>query len=899
MIRFVRWNSSMSQTRRINRAGRARQRNIPALPCLPAFVHFADVKNKKECLSNVIQVDGNMKKRKCLNRDWLCAIVLFLLIPVWMGLAPEWYSWLAMEDNGLWMKWLYNLLDGRCLVNLPVSVTIIYLAYCWINRIWIDNDCRPYRFPLVGGLLFCLNWKSNVVYANIIGGFDYRMLLTCILAIALVILIIKAFKSKVNTHDGPYQKEEGENVTNDKNLQGFSPDTTANQNAQNSLGKYASVIARRLLSTNISDQSYAIGITGEWGVGKTTFLNLLKKEIVEKAEIVHFNPWMCRSPEQVTNDFFSSLRHQLSPKYSTLSKSLKEYARSINNMTLTPHSAFGLELSLPIREESLYEKKKNLSDKFSRLPRPVVVVIDDIDRLEREEVFEVLRLIRNTADLSNTIYLVAYDKEYVTTVLEEKNIKDAASYLEKIFPVEVHLPKVEDYLIWETLYADLNCQERFNGRFTKSLFARFNNDERALILRVLNNYRRAKRFSRLYILNVDYVMEQCRDEIKLLDLFWLKLLQVYDKKVYDMLADDPYSLLCYENDRFNIKYNILQSSKRDGDKVCAVEKFWKDETPQLLEKLFGKLIKTRTGSICYPENYDKYFTLGVSPYRLSFKELKGLLTEGSKPEEIVNQWLDSRKYIGSITYQLSHVQIEALSDSLLENYLHGILFFALKTASPKNHQFGVVKKMLQADRYGNGDKKNIAHDFVLAWFNEKLDNEEDLFNLSGLLNRLYLVRTYDQDNHEIEPNPLVISNTEIEELLISVVQTYFDNHPELSAIELIKEGTTLFRLFKNCCLNTDDNIVTDGGYGSTYKQVAFKTVINHFEKKDEKPTFKEYEELCASLYSQETPEFTDPEEENAYWDYMEESVQYKMRKTFGNSYSDDLKEFKNRCFVNE
>ena len=136
--------------------------------------------------------------------------------------------------------------------------------------------------------------------------------------------------------------------------------------------------------------------------------------------------------------------------------------------------------------------------------------------LKEKKFLRVLRLIRNTADLNNTIYLVAYGKEYVTTVLEEKNIKDAASYLEKIFPVEVHLPKVEDNLIWETLYGDLNCQERFNGRFTKSLFARFNNDERALILRVLNNYRRAKRFSRLYILNVDYVMVQCRDEIKLL-----------------------------------------------------------------------------------------------------------------------------------------------------------------------------------------------------------------------------------------------------------------------------------------------------------------------------------------------------------------------------------------------
>lgn len=842
-----------------------------------------------------------MKKRSRLNQDRLCAIVLFLLIPVWMGLAPEWYSWLAMEDNGLWMKWLYNLLDGRCLVNIPVSVTIIYLAYCWINRIWIDNDCRPYRFPLVGGLLFCLNWKSNVVYANIIGGFDYRMLLTCILAIALVILIIKAFKSIVNTHDCPSQ-EVGENVTDGNNLQGFSPDTTANQNAPNSLGKYASVIARRILSTNISDQSYAIGITGEWGVGKTTFLNLLEKEIDGRAEIVHFNPWMCRSPEQVTNDFFSSLRHQLSPKYSTLSKSLKEYARSINNMTLTPHSAFGLELSLPIREESLYEKKKNLSDKFSRLPRPVVVVIDDVDRLEREEVFEVLRLIRNTADLSNTIYLVAYDKEYVTTVLEEKNIKDAASYLEKIFPVEVHLPKVEDYLIWETLREDLNIQDRKNDDPIKSIFNQFNTNERALILNAIDNYRRAKRFARLYMLNADYMMEQYQGEIDLQDLFWVELLQMYDKMAYDKLTNDPYYLLYYNRCKFNLRVGILPSykeNKSNVDNVYKGDKFWKEETPKILEQMFGNSNKSETRSICYPENYYKYFTFDVSPYRVSLKELKKLFTEESAPEKTVIQWLDSGKYFNSIAYQLSHVYIKDLPNNLLRNYLYGILAFALRIVPYRNYQFGDIKKMLQVDRYEEVDKKDIAHSYLIEWFNGKLGDERNFLNLSRLLNKLYLTRTYDQDNQEIPLTPLVISNTEIEALLISGVQTYFDNHPELSAVELIKEGTTLFRLFKNCCLNTDDNIVTDGGYGAIYKQVAFKTVINHFEDKDEKPTFKEYEELYASLYSQETPEFTDLEEENTYWDYMEESVQYKMRETFGNSYPNDLEEFKNRCFVDE
>lgn len=819
-----------------------------------------------------------------------------------MGLAPEWYSWLAKDENGLWMKWLYNLFNGRCLVNIPVSVTIIYLAYCWISRIWIDNDCRPYRFSLACVLLFGLYWKSDVVYANIIGGFDYRMLLSCILAIALVILIIKVFKSKVNTHNVASQNEEGENATGDKDFQGFSHDNPTSQHSPDSLKKYASIIARRLLSTKIGDQSYAIGITGEWGVGKTTFLNLLEREIVEKAEIVHFNPWMCRSPEQVTNDFFSSLRYQLSPKYSTLSKSLKEYARSINNLTLTPHSAFGIELSLPIREESLYEKKKNLSDKFSRLPRPVVVVIDDVDRLEREEVFEVLRLIRNTADLSNTIYLVAYDKEYVTTVLEEKNIKDAASYLEKIFPVEVHLPKVEDNLIWETLCEDLNIQDRKDDDPIKFIFNRFNTNDRALILNAIDNYRRAKRFARLYMLNADYMMEQYQGEIDLQDLFWVELLQMYDKMVYNKLTNTPYYLLYYNRCKFNLRVGILPSykeNKSNVDNVYKGDKFWKEETPKILEQMFGNSIKSETRSICYPENYYKYFTFGVSPYRVSLKEFKMLFTEESDPENTVIQWVDSGKYFNSIAYQLSHVYIKDLPNNLLRNYLYGILAFALRIVPYRNNQIGNIKNMLQENRYEEVGKKDITHSYVLEWFNGKLGDERNFLNLSRLLNKLYLARTYDQDNQEIRPNPLVISNTEIEALLISGVQTYLVKHPELSSVELIKEGTTLFRLFKNCCLNTDDNIVTDGGYGAIYKQVAFKTVINHFEEKDEKPPFKEFEKLCASLYSQETPVFTNPEDESAYWDYIEESGEYKMRETFGNSYSNDLEEFKNRCFVDE
>lgn len=837
-----------------------------------------------------------VKKYRCSNSDLLWAIFLLLLIPIWIGIAPELYSWFAIEGNGLWMKWLYNFLNGLYFVNIPISIFISYFAYRWNVRIWKDKDIRPFRVVLVLIAFIFLWYGSNVVYANIMFGVDYRMFMSCWLTITLFIQISKAVRTIVNIHKDLSKNGDAENVGDNKIFNGFSLDKPKEQNENNSLKQYASMIAKKLMSTDINDQSYAIGIMGEWGVGKTSFLNLLKNEIAEKAEIVEFNPWMCRSPEQVTNDFFASLRHQLSPKYSTLSKSIKEYAKYINNITLEPHKALGLEMSLPLKEDSLYEKKKILSEKFSRLPHPVVVVIDDIDRLEREEVFEVLRLIRNTADLNNTIYLVAYDKEYVTGVLEEKNIKDATSYLEKIFPVEVHLPKVEDNLIWKTLYDELRSHDNFKGKFTKSLFARFNNDERVLILRVLNNYRRVKRFTSIFMLNFDYIMEQCRGEIKLLDLFWLEILQLYDKNVYDKLANDPYSLLYIEKDRLNLKKDILQSDNEDGDIVYKNE-FWKKETPKILEQMFGNHIKTRKESICYLENYDKYFILGVSPYRVSYKELKKLFADGSDPENIVIQWVDNGKYFSSIAYQLSHVYIKDLSDNLLKNYLYGILAFALKIVPYCNYQFMDVKKMLQKDRYEEVNKKDIAHSDVLEWFNGKLGNDENLLNLSGLLKKLYLTKTYDQDNQEEYQCPLVISNEEIESFLTSGMQNYLDNHPEITACDLIKENSILFSLFRNCCLNVENNINED--YDS-YKQVVFKIVIEHFTRKDAKPTLKKYKELYKSLNSQEAPVvFADSDEESAYWDFMEYSMDNKMKRIFGDSYNQDMEEFKNKCFVAE
>ena len=88
---------------------------------------------------------------------------------------------------------------------------------------------------------------------------------------------------------------------------------------------YAERIVDKLINTS-SEETIAIGITSEWGAGKTTFLNYLKKEINAglSNDIIDFNPWMCQSPEQVTRDFFATLRKKLSERHPELSTPIKQ-----------------------------------------------------------------------------------------------------------------------------------------------------------------------------------------------------------------------------------------------------------------------------------------------------------------------------------------------------------------------------------------------------------------------------------------------------------------------------------------------------------------------------------------------------------------------------------------------
>lgn len=574
-----------------------------------------------------------------------------------------------------------------------------------------------------------------------------------------------------------------------------------------------------------------------------------------------------------------------------MSRPIRDYAHYISNATFSIGDGLLSKLTFALPRESLKIKKDRLSDRLSKLDLPVVVFIDDLDRLEMDEVFEVLRLIRNTADLKNVLYVVAYDKDYVTNVLLEKKIENPAAYLEKIFPVEVHQPKVEDVKLRNVLYEELSRKNKNGERFAKKLLSLFKQDEMRLILDILDNYRRVKRFARRYVLIVDYLIEAGITEIKLIDLFWIELLQGYDKFTYDLLMHEPLTLLYIKGELYKLRPNILNEIYITEDEKryeYKGKKIWMPKTPEILGYLFKHANNVTRLSICYKENYEKYFLLGVSELKLSVSEFNKLFEKRTNPAEIINNW--SGKYYDSILFQFVSKDANTLDSDGLWRYVKGMMHLAYSSVKNGGGIEYKVKHMLYEKNY-NKEKKDEVRGYLLAWFYEMIDDDNTAFvALSKLIKCLYQSVSYDVDSDEKhEPVRLILSNNYVTSLLISLMTKCLNDHNDLTAIDILKEKSYLGEIFKNCCVCEIESSTYDF---EKYDNVAFPIVVKFFSKKKQKPSLKDYKEAIDRMFYDGNVIF---EDDNDYYSYMEERYNYMYNSYFGTE-SYWLNKFKGLCF---
>lgn len=204
--------------------------------------------------------------------------------------------------------------------------------------------------------------------------------------------------------------------------------------------------------------SVVAGLIGAWGSGKTSTLSMIAEELNGREEwtVVDFNPWELNDLASLITEFFTTLRAAIGDNRKAR-KALSNYAGKVAPFAAvvpgvgvassTVMKAVGDQL---LGDTSLAAERARLEKSLRRMRGKVLVLIDDVDRLQRDELTTVLKLVRLVGRLPNISYVLAYDEVTLLDVLAGtdvggQNPRRALAYLDKIVQLRLDLPPVSTY----------------------------------------------------------------------------------------------------------------------------------------------------------------------------------------------------------------------------------------------------------------------------------------------------------------------------------------------------------------------------------------------------------------------------------------------------------------------
>ncbi len=233
----------------------------------------------------------------------------------------------------------------------------------------------------------------------------------------------------------------------------------------------AKSFAMQVLELDASE-GVAVGVLGPWGSGKTSFINLAKTEFKEvNISVLDFNPWLFSGTEQLVERFFAELSAELKLRdLAEVGKAFGDYGDAFTGKMGVVLKL--VEKYLHRRHGGITSYRKKVEQVLGQRDKPIIVVLDDVDRLSVSEIRDVFKLVRLTASFPNLIYIVACDRLRVEGALEEQGLL-GRDYLEKILQLPFDLPEVSRHLLQKQIDATINAALdgiEIPGQFNKQVW---------------------------------------------------------------------------------------------------------------------------------------------------------------------------------------------------------------------------------------------------------------------------------------------------------------------------------------------------------------------------------------------------------------------------------------------
>lgn len=333
-------------------------------------------------------------------------------------------------------------------------------------------------------------------------------------------------------------------------------------------------------------------IRGGWGFGKSSLKNLITERLDAKssgADWLDFNPWQWGDGDAISRALFGQIADRLGGEHSKaaldraealrrygailtgVSKPLKEAGSSgllistvlTNASVIAIASAIGYDLptvakvaavlaflsvGVPLlgrvlsylgrdhSGESLDKVRKALETRLRELDRPLVVFVDDIDRLEPDQIRMLLRQVKANANLPNIVFVLLFQPSIVERALDPVADNDGRAFLEKIVQANFDLTAVPTSFVHRMFEEELSeiagpYATEANG-FSQR---RWGNACIGCIQPLLRNMRDVRRLISSIAVHMPLHVVGDVFEVNIVDFLLLETLRVFEPDLHDAL----------------------------------------------------------------------------------------------------------------------------------------------------------------------------------------------------------------------------------------------------------------------------------------------------------------------------------------------------------------------------
>lgn len=496
--------------------------------------------------------------------------------------------------------------------------------------------------------------------------------------------------------------------------------------------------------TKAKHSSFTIGLYGAWGEGKTSVLNLLKEKLdgIDNIYQCSFNPWMLSDQESIMQEFFIVLQHSSNiDKVPKLVDKIKRYGGLVSyvikglgyllNCTLLPGaSVVSGSIAKRLNEvrellpdqKPLTEQKVEINAALKNENAHIIVYIDDLDRLDKDEVRMVFRLIRQVADFDNVIYVVAMDVDKIVNAISPfygNEIQEGYRFIEKIINFPIILPQVNPNVLKE--YAESQLEDMLDVNFIKT-------DEYKNLLYYLTQLFSTKREWVRYLNNLQVMLTLTMEEVNQHDLCLIEALRTIAPAVESLLYRGK-ELLCASVETATVLEKEYQEFKNKKSKLFddIINKM--PTTKQYVSRnILGKLFPEQYNGlnfdhvvhkrICSSIYFDKYFIKQSLSEYISDAEIdevsKGFIN--AKTDDVIS-WINAKIDEYSIYETMRALEMMITRQTTMEQkkaMAYSIIRGLVNTKETQRYSY-----TLFVDRKGNSSCTKL----MLVWFPNYIAND--------------------------------------------------------------------------------------------------------------------------------------------------------------------------------